>query len=183
MKKIILTSALSFVFFAGAQSLYKGKESSITFFSETPIENISAVNKNVVLAFKPSSGDLQVLAFNIGFTFEKPLMQEHFHENYMETEKFPQSKFVGKITETVDLQKDGETPVTASGKLTIHGVTKDVQMKGTIKVKNGKATMESKFPIKVADYGIKVPSLVVKNIAEIVDVTIATTLEKSEPKK
>ena len=99
------------------------------------------------------------------------------------SEKFPQSKFVGKVNQIVDLQKDGETPVTATGKLTIHGVTKDVVVGGTIKVKGGKPSMESKFKVKVADYGIKVPSLVVTNIAEEMDVRIISSLEKIEPKK
>ncbi len=183
MKKISLFFCLVTSLLTYSQQLFKGKENVITFFSETPVENISATNKNVVLVYKPATGDLQILVYNSGFTFEKPLMQEHFHENYMETEKFPQSKFVGKVNQIVDLQKDGETPVTATGKLTIHGVTKDVVVGGTIKVKGGKPSMESKFKVKVADYGIKVPSLVVTNIAEEMDVRIISSLEKIEPKK
>lgn len=161
----------------------KGKETNVSFFSETPVENISAVNKYVVLVLKPSTNALQMSVHNIGFVFEKPLMQEHFHENYMETEKFPESKFVGKIAEKVDYTKDGETEVTAKGKLTIHGVTKEVEIKGKVKVSGGAVSLEAKFPVKVADYGIKVPSLVVSNIAEVINVTVTSTLEQMAAKK
>ncbi len=163
--------------------MLKGKETNVQFFSETPMENISATNKYVVLMLKPSSNALQILVHNKGFTFEKPLMQEHFHENYMETEKFPESKFVGNIIEKVDYTKDGETAVTAKGKLTIHGVTKDVEIKGKIKIVNGVVSLEAKFPVKVADYGIQVPSLVTEKIAEVVEVTVISTLETFTPPK
>lgn len=178
MKKFTL---VLFLFCGGvlltSAQLLKGKETNVTFFSTTPVEDIKAENKYVVVMMKTTNNALQVLVHNIGFVFEKPLMQEHFHENYMETEKFPESKFVGNIVEKVDYTKDGETAVTAKGKLTIHGVTKEVEIKGKIKVTNGVVSLEAKFPVKVADYGIKVPSLVVKNIAEVVDVTITSTLE------
>jgi hypothetical protein len=185
MKKLMLVLALclcSGSLVLNAQML-KGKETNVQFFSETPMENISATNKYIVLMLKPATNALQILVHNKGFTFEKPLMQEHFHENYMETEKYPESKFVGTIVEKVDYTKDGEYPVTAKGKLTIHGVTKEVEIKGKIKIVNGIVSLEAKFPVKVADYGIKVPSLVTKNIAEVVDVTITSTLENFTPPK
>jgi hypothetical protein len=180
MKKLLVLATFfaGSIFVANAQ-LLKGKEkgTTVSFFSETPVENISANNKFVVVMLKTTTNALQVLVHNIGFVFEKPLMQEHFHENYMETEKFPESKFVGNIVEKIDYTKDQETPVTAKGRLSMHGVTKDIEVKGTLKIVGGVVTLDGKFKVKVADYGIKVPSLVVKNIAEEVEVKINSTLE------
>lgn len=194
MKKLLI--ALSLVIFgvtANAQIL-KGKESTINFFSSTPLEDISANNKFVVVVLKPSTNALQIEVQNRGFIFEKALMQEHFHETYMETDKvvkvgdkdtYPNktAKFVGKIVEAVDYTKDGETAVTAKGKLTMHGVTKEVEIKGKVKVTKGVVTLDAKFPVKLADYEIKVPSVVTKNIAEVIDVTINSTLENFTPEK
>ncbi|MFN5183866.1 MAG: YceI family protein [Bacteroidota bacterium] len=181
-----ITLSLLFIFsgfiFKG-QDLLKGKESTLSFFSTTPLEDISAKNKQVVVVIKPSTGAIQMQAKNLGFTFERPLMQEHFNENYMESEKYPTSSFSGKIIGSVNYLANGVTPVTAKGKLTIHGVTKDVDVKGKITVSNGKITLDAKFPVKVADYGIKVPTIVTKKIAESVDVTVFSELIPSEANK
>ena len=109
-------------------------------------------------------------------------MEEHFNENYMESQKFPNAVFKGKITEKVDFTKDGETKVNVAGKLEIHGVTKEVTLPGTVTVKGNEIKVYAKFPIKVAEYDIKVPSLYVKNIAEVVDVTVNSVLEPFQKK-
>jgi polyisoprenoid-binding protein YceI len=157
--------------------VYTLKETNVSFFSATPMENIEAKNKFVEGAIRTSDKLVQLKVHNIGFVFDKALMQEHFHENYMETEKFPHTLFKGNIVEAVDWTKDGETAVTVKGKLTMHGVTKDVEIKGKITIAGGKMSIEAKFPVKIADYGIKVPSLVTKNIAETVDISISSKPE------
>jgi hypothetical protein len=114
-------------------------------------------------------------------------MEEHFNENYMETEKkvevngqatYPNrnAEFKGKISEQIDYNTDGEHKVTIPGKMTIHGVTRDVTLNGTLAKKGAEITVNSKFKIKVADYNIKVPSMYVKNIAEEVDVTVNSVM-------
>jgi len=109
-------------------------------------------------------------------------MEEHFNENYMETEKFPKAIFKGKINEPVDLTKDGETKVTVTGEMTIHGVTKTETYTGTLTKSGNDIIIKTKFKIKLVDYNIKVPSLYVKNIAEIVDVDVTSTLEPFQKK-
>jgi polyisoprenoid-binding protein YceI len=109
-------------------------------------------------------------------------MEEHFNENYMESQKFPNAVFKGKIQEKVDYTKDGETKVTVKGKMEIHGVTKEETYEGTITKKGNDISVKCLFKVKVADYGIKVPSLYVKNIAEVVDIDVATILEPFQKK-
>jgi polyisoprenoid-binding protein YceI len=106
--------------------------------------------------------------------FAKSLMQEHFNEKYMESEKFPKATFQGKLT-GFDLTKSGSQEVRAQGKLTIHGVTRDIDVPGTIEVAGKKITMKSKFMVKVADYDITIPQLLFQNIAEQVEVTVDFT--------
>jgi polyisoprenoid-binding protein YceI len=156
--------------------LMKGDKSTVSFYSKTPLEDIDAKNTSIVSVMNTATKDIQIQVVAKGFVFKSALMQEHFNENYMESEKFPISTFKGKINEAVDFAKDGVTKVTASGKLIMHGVSKEITISGTVTVKGEAVTVDAKFPVKLEDYEIKVPSLYVKNIAEVIDVTMSSTL-------
>ena len=106
-------------------------------------------------------------------------MQEHFNENYLESEKYPKSTFRGNIN-GFDATKKGWQDVKASGKLTIHGVENDISCEGKMAIEDDIIKIETKFQVKVADYKIKIPQIVFYNIAEIVDVTIKFDYEKTE---
>lgn len=178
MKKLILCAMLLSAAVLKAQ-IYKAKTdgSSISFFSKSPLEDITAVNKKSTIGLNTLTNDIQVGVTMTYFKFPKPLMEEHFNENYVESDKYPVCVFKGKIQEAVDYTKDGENKVTVKGTMNLHGVTKDVEIKGTLTKKGSEIIIDSDFKIKIADYGIKVPSLYVQNIAEVVDVKITATLE------
>jgi polyisoprenoid-binding protein YceI len=151
------------------------------FYSETPIETIKADNKQVNSALDIQTGDFVFKVLIKSFVFEKALMQEHFNENYLESDKFPNATFQGKVTNlsAVDFKKEGTYDVTVEGDLTIHGVTKKVTEKGTFTVKAGdKIHGNAKFMVKPADYNIKIPATVMKNIAETIEVTVDAELSK-----
>lgn len=177
---ILMASALA----AGAQ-IYTAKSGStnISFFSEAPLENIEAHNKSAMIVLKASTGDIQIRTSIQNFKFKNALMEEHFNENYMESDKFPHAEFKGKINEPVDYSKDGENKVTVTGKLTIHGETRDITAPGTVTKSGDVLHLNTKFQVKVADYKIKVPNMYVKNIAEVVDVTFDAVLEPHITKK
>lgn len=160
----------------------KDKSTVISFFSSAPLENIEAANKGAVIIFKESTSEIQLRISIQNFKFKNALMEEHFNENYMESTKYPNCVFKGKINETVDYSKQGESKVTVSGKMELHGVTKDVTIDGTLTKVGTEYKISSKFKIKVADYNIKVPSMYVKNIAEEVEVTVDSTLEPFQKK-
>ena len=142
------------------------------------MEDISAVNKNATIVLNTATNDIQAGITMTFFKFKSALMEEHFNENYVESEKYPTCVFKGKVNEKIDWTKDGEYPVTVTGKMTLHGVTKDVTMNGTITKKGNELTIEcKKLPIRLADYNIKVPSLYVQTIAEVIDVTVSSVME------
>lgn len=178
MKKLLFALFVTASCALSAQ-VYKAKKDacSIDFLSKSPLEDIEAINKNPIIAYKPETGDMQFAVVMKQFKFKSALMEEHFNENYMESEKYPQAVFKGKVAEKVDLSKDGENKVTVTGQMTMHGVTKEMTATGTITKKGEDILLFSTFKVKVADYNIKVPSLYVKNIAEVVDVTVKGTLE------
>lgn len=183
MKHTLLVLALFLGFYVNAQ-IYTAKAgaTTISFFSEAPLENIEAVNKSATIVLKTSDNELQMSISIQNFKFKNALMEEHFNENYMETTKYPKAIFRGKINEKVDYTKEGDQKVSVTGKMEIHGVTRDVTIEGVLNKTGNDIKLNTKFKIKVADYNIKVPSMYVQNIAEVVDVTFATTLEPFQKK-
>ncbi len=176
MKKALLLIT-AFAFSAGISAqIVMAKTCVVSFFSASPLENIEAINKASKPLINKSTNDVQIKIVNSAFIFEKALMQEHFNENYMESEKFPNTIFKGKINEKIDWAKDGDHKVTVSGKMSMHGVDKDITMDGSINIKGEEVRISTKFKIHIADYGIKVPSLYIQNIAEDVDVKIEAVL-------
>jgi hypothetical protein len=178
MKRIALAAlALALGGFAFGQK-YSTKTGKISFFSSAKMEDITAENNQVTAVLESSTGEMAVVVLIKSFEFEKALMQQHFNENYMHSDKFPKSTFSGKVTNlsSINFSKDGTYPATVSGKLTIHGVTKDVTEKGEIVVKGNSATLKSKFNVALADYDIKNDKL--QNISNTIEVTVNTTLSK-----
>ena len=175
MKRIITLIAIA-AMAAGQVSAQKffTRSASITFFSTTPVEDIEAKNHQVNTIVDLSSGQVAFTALMKSFEFKKALMQEHFNEKYVESEKFPKATFKGKISSPAieDLEKDGEHQATVSGDLTIHGVTKPYTAEGTI-TKNGESlTLNSVFDITIADFDISIPGPVKDKIAEKVKTTV-----------
>ncbi|MBX2962893.1 MAG: YceI family protein [Cyclobacteriaceae bacterium] len=149
-------------------------EGSITFFSEATLENIQAKNTKVTSIFNSTTNEIVFSVPNNQFQFEKKLMQQHFNEKYMESEKYPRSTFSGTL-EGFNLSIVGTQHVKAIGKISIHGVTQSVEIPGTAEVRSGNLFMESVFMIKLTDYKIKIPQLLWQNIAEEIEVTVSFT--------
>jgi polyisoprenoid-binding protein YceI len=150
---------------------YSIEKSHVEFFSKATIEDIKAENTKASGIFNEANGEIVFSIPIQEFQFDKSLMKQHFNEKYMESEKFPKSTFQGKIS---DYNTDvvGEQKVTASGKLTIHGVVQEVQIPGTIEKNKAAISMRAKFMVKLVDYKIAIPQLLWKNIAEEVEVTV-----------
>jgi polyisoprenoid-binding protein YceI len=181
MKKIFALLAIS-ISLAGVSNAQVCSSSSckISFFSTTPVEDINAVSNKGLGAINLKTKDVAFNVANPSFEFPNKLMQEHFNEKYIESEKYPASTFKGKINEDIDLTKDGEHKVTVTGKLNVHGVEKDRTIPGTVTVKDGTVSLKSDFMVAVKDHNIEIPKLVVSNIAEEIKVMIEAKLA---PKK
>ena len=153
---------------------YITKNGHVWFYSHTPMEEIEGHNRQVVSSIVCSSGELAFLLLVKSFVFKTALMQEHFNENYMESDKIPKANFKGKIDNIskIDLKKDGTYPAEVSGDLTIHGVTKHITTKGTIVVKGTTIAANAKFAIVPQDYDIKIPSVVENKIAKEIQITV-----------
>ncbi len=157
-----------------AQNRYFTRTGHIWFFSEAPLENIEAHNRQVATFISFDTGELVFSVPMKGFEFRKSLMQEHFNENYLETDKYPRGTFKGNITniKTIDFQKDGIYPAKVEGTLTIHGVARPVTANGTLEVKGSRIVAKSTFTITPEDYNIEIPLLVRQHVAKIIQINV-----------
>ncbi len=165
---------------AGAQKFIT-KTGHIKFYSDAPLEKIEAHNRQVNSVLDLSTGGFAFKVLMKSFEFEKALMQEHFNENYVESDKYPTATFVGTVTniKDVNIEKEGIYEANVEGKLTLHGVTKVIKEKGTFEMKQGKLLGKSKFNLTVADYNITIPGNVGKNVSKTIEVTVDITLDKA----
>lgn len=170
---IITTTSLT------AQDKYFTKSGAVHFISKGAIETIQADHRSITCVLDSKTGALQFAVLMKGFEFKKALMQEHFNENYVESDKYPKAEFRGQIVNNGDINytKDGTYNAHVKGKLTLHGQTKDVAADGKITVKNGKLLATSDFTIQMSDYNISIPKLVKENMSNTVNINVNCTLE------
>ncbi|MCX6331872.1 MAG: YceI family protein [Bacteroidetes bacterium] len=162
MKKIIISTAFIMISILtvnvlDAQKVYATKTGQIFFNATGGLEKIAAVNNQVDSKFVDATGQIIFGVLIKGFKFQNQLMEDHFNENYMESTQFPKADFKGYILniKEVNFTKDGEYPIQVEGALSIHGVSQKVSTKGTLSLKQGKASIEGDFSVKIKDYGIK----------------------------
>jgi len=163
MKKLIFSLLILFSCAADGQLLMT-KNATISFHSHTFLENIDAVNKNAMAVIDAGKKKIAFSLIMKQFDFPKKLMQQHFNENYIESDKYPKATFSGFYSENADLTKDGSYPLKVNGKLTIHGVTKDVLIPATLTVKGGAITGDATFKLNPTDYNIDIPFIVREKI-------------------
>ncbi len=157
------------------QDIYICKNAKINLYSSAPIEDIEANATNGASVYRASTGELDFSMPIRGLHFPKSLMEEHFNEDYMESDKFPNATFKGKMQEHPDLTKDGTYPVTVTGDLQVHGVTQPRTITGNLSVAGGVITMTSEFMVKCADHHIAIPQIVFHHIAESIRIRVSAT--------
>ncbi|HAD33841.1 MAG TPA: YceI family protein [Chitinophagaceae bacterium] len=179
MKQIILLCMLSLCMSLHAQK-YMTKTGTVNFTSKAPLETIEGKNKAVSCLLDSETGTIDFIVLIKSFVFDKKLMQEHFNENYMESDKFPKASFKGQITNlsAIQFSKDGEYKADVKGKLTIHGVTKDVSYSGKIIIRSGKLILASSYSVLLADYNIAIPGPVKDKVAKEVKINVQVSLDQ-----
>jgi hypothetical protein len=183
MKQKMLTVLI--LFFLGqsalnAQDKYYTKTGRVFFeCTRSALEKVEAINKSVTCVMDIKTGNIQFAVLMKGFEFKKALMQEHFNENYVESDKFPKSEFKGQVVNRKDINfsKNGNYTAKVKGNLLIHGVTKEVETIGTISVKDGKFSIKASFEILLSDYKISIPSLVSDKISNTAKITMEGNLD------
>lgn len=179
MKHLLTVLFLCTQMMAGAQSTYYTKAGTIRFESKAPLENIEAIHRSVTSVLDASTGRVQFSVLMRGFEFHKSLMQQHFNENYVESDKYPKANFSGKVDDNqlISYSANGSYNVQAKGELTIHGVSRPVSVPGKLLVENGLITIQAQFAIILSEYNISIPALVKEKISKEVSIVIHCRLQ------
>lgn len=182
MKKLFqLIVLILLVASAQAQDKYFTKTGKINFSATAPNspENVEGINRNATCVLDSKTGALQFALLMKGFEFERALMQEHFNENYVESDKFPRAEFKGMVVNnaSVTYNKDGVYPVQVKGKLSLHGETKEVTTDGTLTIKGGKVNATAKFDVLLADFKVSIPTLVADKVSKTANINVVCLLE------
>ncbi len=175
MKKIFLAAAILLsASVALAQKKYFTKNGRISFQAGTALEDIDAVNNSAASVFDAATGQIEFAVLIRGFEFKRALMQEHFNENYLESDKFPKSVFKGKIVnaDKVDFDKDGSYPIIVKGMLDMHGIKKEIEASGTLQVAGATVRAGAGFTVLLTDYNITIPGLVKDKISKTVSIKL-----------
>ena len=185
MKNIVFTLFLIWVGYQSvAQSRFIDRAGEAHFFSASPIENIEAFNKQALSVLDMQTGEILAVVLMKSFEFEKSLMQEHFNENYVESDKYPKATFKGKILnlKEVDFTKDGTYVLQVDGEMSLHGVTRSVNTKAEATITNGAIQAKAEFYLAVKDFNIEIPRLVVNNISEKIRVNVKFRYQPAKTK-
>jgi len=183
MRLIIALSILTLAGNGLAQTRYIDRSGKASFFSSAPMEDIKAETNQAVSVFDIKTGEMVASMLMRSFNFRKALMQEHFNENYVESNKFPKATFKGKVTNIgeFNVSKNGKYSLDVVGEITLHGVTRPLHVTAEAVVENGGIKAKAVFPLAVKDFDIDIPRLVVMNIAEEVEVTVSFNYQSMQP--
>ena len=154
---------------AQAQNKYIARQGQVSFYSYTSVENIEAINNQAFSILEVGNGTLAISMLMKAFVFEKALMEEHFNESYIESDLYPKSSFEGQILD-FDPSFSSEQTKRIQGKITIHGVTKDIELKAKLVMEDDVLLLSGEFQLQVADFKVNIPSIVAGNIAETIQV-------------
>ncbi|WP_404986148.1 YceI family protein [Chryseobacterium sp. M5] len=180
MKNIILIGiSLFFSNFAFAQK-YSSKSGKVTIEASIPMfEDVFAQDDKNAVVLNADTGEIASVSVVKNFKFKVKLMEEHFNESYAETAKYPKATFRGKIL-NFDKTKLSESPqkFTIQGVLNFHGVDRNVSSPAIISSKEGKIYVKGKFIAKSADFKVTIPKMVMKKVAENVNVEYSYGLIK-----
>lgn len=180
MKKILILAMGLLIGNATFAQKVITKTGEVKFEASMPsFEEIAGTNNSASCVLDKSTGDVAALVLIKGFKFKAPLMEEHFNENYMESDKFPKATFKGKIL-NFDASKLSATKTAydVEGDLTIHGVTKKIKTKIMLSNSGQKVAAAANFSVKPQDYNIQIPALVKEKIAENAKIALNFLLEQ-----
>jgi len=158
-----------------AQKVFSTKSAMVRFIAVDD-KDIDATNNKAVSRLE-TNGKLSFIMLMKDFTFDMETMQEHFNEEYVESNKFPRGFFNGQITniKSVNFAKDGKYPVIVKGNMQVHGVNKAIQTNGVIEVVKGLPKASAKFTVTLKDFGIG--GLLIKMVADKVDVEVVASYQ------
>ncbi|MFV8355983.1 YceI family protein [Flavobacterium sp. XS1P32] len=179
MKKITIALLLLFAMQLLAQERMMTDRANVSFEASIPFfEEVKAINKKASCVLITKTGDFTCWMYVKDFQFERSLMQEHFNDNYLESNEYPRAIFKGRI-EKFDLKNCTSTAKQhqINGKITIHGKTKKINCVGFLKKIDNRLELVTSVIVNTADFNIKIPAIVDTKISKTVKITVSCVLQ------
>lgn len=183
LKGILFTATfllLSLSTVKAQEGLFRMERGSIAFESNAPLEVIKARSEELKGLINPEK---RTFAFSIPMSsfqgFNSPLQREHFNENYLESSKYPNATFSGKIIEDLRFDQEGTYTVRAKGVLNIHGIEQERIIKSQLIIKETTVEVQSDFTVLLEEHNISIPKIVYQKIAEEIQVQIQASFSKN----
>ena len=177
MKKLLIVLVLLTARPLLAQK-YMTRNAEVYFFSDKDaVEVVEATNNQVGAVIDLEAGEIAFQIQMRAFHFDIALMEEHFNENYVESELYPKATFRGSF---VKLPKDLNTPqtLTVSGTMEFHGIKKEIEIQVILSLKDVVLQGDAKFYLLCSDFNIDIPKIVSDKIANSIEVTVNASLTK-----
>jgi hypothetical protein len=175
---LLIGISLALASFKPEVKLFQTNNGKIHFSSEAPLELIKAESKDLLGVLdankKNFSFKVRIRSFE---GFNSRTQREHFNENYMQSETYPEASFKGKLIEDVDFSKDGSYTIRAKGMLVIHGVEQERILKVDLAVKDERINLKSNFSVLLSDHNIPIPKVVYQKLANEIKVEVAASLQ------
>ncbi len=177
-RAILVVCLLACMHLSASSQVYLTRNGTIRFFSEAPLENIEALNRQVMSALNTETGEFVFRLPMRSFAFDKALMQEHFNDNFVESHKYPNATFQGVMEGIgdIDFDRPGEISVVVEGELTIKDVSKNIRESGTLHIHEDHLHASAEFIIAPEDYNIRIPTRYARNIAREIEVFVDVNL-------
>lgn len=174
MKRFMLLSAI--LVLTGVRSFSQDKKitktGKIVFEASVPsFEEVKAQNESVTCVVNIKTGEIASLALMRGFRFKVALMEEHFNENYMESDKYPKATFKGKI-QGFNWALVGSSPkeFKMKGILEVHGKSKEITTSVFLRKVDNNLEIVSDFNVSIKDFNIEIPKVISMKVAETVNI-------------
>ncbi|MCB0482217.1 MAG: YceI family protein [Flavobacteriales bacterium] len=175
MKLLLISIAglLTWASSAPFSTIYKTEKTKLSFSSEAPMEIIKAESDKLLGLLDTEKKSFAFQVSVITFEgFNSDLQREHFNENYMESTKYPKTKFTGKILENIDFTKPGSQVVSIEGDLSVHGISKSRKIKATLEKVGNKIIAKSNFDVTLSDHQISIPTIVNQKLAKVINIDV-----------
>jgi polyisoprenoid-binding protein YceI len=182
MKYLIITVFSLISLFSFSQNKFITRNGIVSFEASLPsFEEVKATNKSVTAIINTENGEFAALVLVKGFRFKNALMEEHFNENYVESDKYPKATFKGKISDfDIETLEASKRKMTYNGTLEFHGKTKTLENLPLTLSKDEayNIILSGTFDVNVDDFDIKIPKVVSSKLSKIVIVTFHFILNK-----
>ncbi len=152
----------------------------VSFFGEKPFNEVRGDNHEVEGTIDTKTGEVEFHAMIKSFHFQNKDIEKDFNEKYMESDRYPESNFIGRILNLadIDFNQPGEYQVVVEGKLTIHNVTRKVSHPGVLTVTKDELSAKSQFIVKPADFKVRLPKMFGIRMANEINVSVDMTYSR-----